>query len=406
MIKNLIVSTFLSLRAHKLRVFLTMIGIIIGIAAVVTVSAIGEGMKRESMKMIETTDANVIRLIYQPNYDDDAARAGQAFQDFSLSYTDLKALRPIEQVSQISADYRMFGFGSLEAISVSIAYFGAAGTAEIMAYEEPVDVAFGHSFTENEQDQNKIILTYEVVQEILNVSHPEDIIGQAVDIDGIKFQVIGIKPKSEDNPRGFEEQSFYSVVPKKAFRALSKDKPIQAIKLKLMDQTDRATVLNEANELLLQLHPELTGSFVEDKTNQEMIQQIESVLQSIMLGLLFITAISLLVGGIGVMNIMYVSVTERKREIGIRRAIGAKPRNILMQFLLESAIITFLGGLIGIGLGAIFALLISLFTPLEAVVSLNIALISAGVSAAIGIVFGVVPAINASRMDPIKAIYQ
>ena len=122
--------------------------------------------------------------------------------------------------------------------------------------------------------------------------------------------------------------------------------------------------------------------------------------------LMAITAISLLVGGIGVMNIMYVSVTERKREIGIRRAIGAKPRTILIQFLLEAAFITLLGGLIGIGLGYGLSTIVGGFVQIKPVMTPQIFLISSLVSILTGVVFGIIPAINAARMDPIKAIYR
>lgn len=122
-----------------------------------------------------------------------------------------------------------------------------------------------------------------------------------------------------------------------------------------------------------------------------------------------ITGIALFVGGVGVMNIMYVSVTERKREIGIRRAIGAKPNSIMLQFLLEAVIVTGIGGIIGIIFGAIFGKLIGLIIPIDgfkAVITLKTLIQSASVSVLVGVLFGIVPAQNAAKLDPIKAIYQ
>ncbi len=137
-----------------------------------------------------------------------------------------------------------------------------------------------------------------------------------------------------------------------------------------------------------------------------MQQEMESYMSGIVSFLMAITAISLLVGGIGVMNIMYVSVTERKREIGIRRAIGAKPRNILFQFILEAAFITFIGGILGLVSGYGIALLIGNFMELKPVLTMQTILLSTSVSVLTGLFFGIMPAINAAKMDPIKAIYR
>lgn len=405
MLKNLLLSTLLSLKAHKLRVFLTMVGIIIGIAAVVTVSAIGEGMKQSSLKMLDTTNSNVVRLTYQPNMEDDESETMNTYEDFAFERSDLKVLQGIEQITTLSADYG-YGFDATETISVNLAYFDNQEGAQIMASKGENKVAYGHDFTEDDQERNVIILTYETMQSLLHKKKPEDLLGQAIDVDGDKFQVIGIKAELAEMAMDVQMEDFNNSIPKKAYNTLAKNKPINAIKLKLAPDADRSAVVEEANTLLKEYHPELDGNFEEDRSSESMRKQIEDMIQQVIIGLVFITAISLLVGGIGVMNIMYVSVSERKREIGIRRAIGAKPKNIMMQFLLEAAFITLLGGVIGILLGWGIAQIVSSVAGIEAILSLKMTLISAGVSVAIGLVFGVIPAINAARMDPIKAIYQ
>ncbi|MGX7024410.1 ABC transporter permease [Vagococcus hydrophili] len=406
MLKNLLLSTFLSLKAHKLRVFLTMVGIIIGITAVVTVSAIGEGMKQKSMKMMESADANSVRLVYKVDQEDDSAAAGQAYDEFAFNMSDLKMLRKLDGVDNISADYSM-GFGP-EGINASIGYFETQSGGYIQSYSKPdPSVAFGSDFTKSDLDKNKIILAYDTMQGQLNIKKPKDIIGKAVDVEGQKFQVIGVKKKIEEGEMITDSSIFSNTVPKKAYNEIARTKPINAIKLKVKADADRMAVVEEANKLLKDYHPELVGNFEEDRSNEKFRQEMEQVLQGVVMGLLFITAISLLVGGIGVMNIMYVSVSERKREIGIRRAIGAKPSNILIQFLLEAAFITLIGGILGVLLGAGIANLISSVVPdIEAIVSPKMAFMSAGISAGIGLIFGVIPAINAAKMDPIKAIYQ
>lgn len=406
MLKNLLLSTFLSLRAHKLRVFLTMVGIIIGITAVVTVSAIGEGMKQSSLKVLESTDANVIRLVYKVDYSDETI----GFQDeepFAFDRLDLKLLRGLEGVDTISADYG-FGFGARESVTSTFDFFDTSGSGEVVATSKTdTPVGFGNSFTTNQLESNSIIITYDTMQTSLGIRKAKDVIGRAIDVDGIKFVVVGVKDKLDDGAMIMDDSVFYNEVPKKAFNELSKNKPINAIKLKTTGTKDRQQIIEQANTLLKEQHPDLVGMFEEDRSNEQARQEIESMLQAVVTGLLFITAISLLVGGIGVMNIMYVSVSERKREIGIRRAIGAKPVTILLQFLLEAAFITLIGGIVGIFFGWGLATLISSFAEgITAIVSPSMAILSASISAGIGLIFGVIPAINAAKLDPIKAIYQ
>ncbi|WP_314066773.1 FtsX-like permease family protein [uncultured Vagococcus sp.] len=404
MLKNLLLSTLLSLRAHKLRVFLTMVGIIIGIAAVVTVSAIGEGMKRSSLKMLDSTNSNVVRLIYKTNVEGEESNSNP-YDTFAFSRDDLKRLRELKHIDSISADYG-YGFGSLETISANLSYFDTESGGEVMSNSGDNLVAYGRDFLEEDMNQNTIILTYDTLKYALGMTRPKDILGHAIDVDGEKFLVIGVKKEIGEDEMINDNSVFYNVIPKKAYNQLAKNKPINAIKLKIGADVDRNALIAEANERLIEYHPELDGSFQEDRTSESIRKQIEDMIQQVIIGLVFITAISLLVGGIGVMNIMYVSVSERKREIGIRRAIGAKPLNIMIQFLLEAAFITLLGGILGILLGWGIAQLVSMVAGIEAILSLKMTLISAGVSIAIGLVFGVIPAFNAARMDPIKAIYQ
>jgi putative ABC transport system permease protein len=407
MLKNLLLSTFLSLKAHKLRVFLTMVGIIIGITAVVTVSAIGEGMKQSSLELMESSNADTIRLIYRVDAEDENAVASQSFDEFAFSMSDLKMLRKLDGIDNISADYG-FGFGNSESIQGNLAFFETQSGGQIEAYSKPdPNVTFGSDFSTEDLTKNKIVLAYDTMLYNLNIKEPKDIIGKAIDVDGQKFQVIGVKKKINMDEMIMDGSIYSNTIPKKAFNDLAKSKPINAIKLKTKQDADRMMIIEQANELLKSYHPELVGNFEEDRSNETFRKQMEDMMQAIITGLLFITAISLLVGGIGVMNIMYVSVSERKREIGIRLAIGAKPSNILIQFLLEAAFITLIGGVIGVLLGSAIANLISALIPdVKAIVSPQMALMSAGISAAIGLFFGVIPAVNAAKMDPIKAIYQ
>jgi putative ABC transport system permease protein len=364
-------------------------------------------MKQSSLELMESSNADTIRLIYRVDAEDENAVASQSFDEFAFSMSDLKMLRKLDGIDNISADYG-FGFGNSESIQGNLAFFETQSGGQIEAYSKPdPNVTFGSDFSTEDLTKNKIVLAYDTMLYNLNIKEPKDIIGKAIDVDGQKFQVIGVKKKINMDEMIMDGSIYSNTIPKKAFNDLAKSKPINAIKLKTKQDADRMMIIEQANELLKSYHPELVGNFEEDRSNETFRKQMEDMMQAIITGLLFITAISLLVGGIGVMNIMYVSVSERKREIGIRRAIGAKPSNILIQFLLEAAFITLIGGVIGVLLGSAIANLISALIPdVKAIVSPQMALMSAGISAAIGLFFGVIPAVNAAKMDPIKAIYQ
>lgn len=196
-----------------------------------------------------------------------------------------------------------------------------------------------------------------------------------------------------------------SVIPQTAYNYLTNSRPITSLRLSVADNYDKSMIASDVIDNLMTAYPDDEGYFEEDRSDEEMVESVNEYINSIMLFLIAITAISLFVGGIGVMNIMYVSVTERKREIGIRRAIGAKPRMILLQFLLEAAFITFLGGLVGLALGYGIASLIGMVIDMPVYLTPGIMLLSTSVSIGTGLVFGIIPALSASRMDPIKAIY-
>ena len=157
--------------------------------------------------------------------------------------------------------------------------------------------------------------------------------------------------------------------------------------------------------LLKERHPDTKGKY-EGQSGQEAMEQIQAVFGGITTFVALVSGISLLVGGIGVMNIMYVSVTERRREIGIRRAIGAKPKNILMQFLVESIFITGIGGVIGIIIGFTISKILGLILPFKPVMTPSNFLLASSISIITGIVFGLIPAYKGAKLDPIKAIYQ
>lgn len=412
MIANLIVSTYLSLKAHKFRVFLTMLGIIIGISSVVTIASLGEGIRQDTLDLVDSTNANEIRIQNIIPMTEETMYYSQD-TDFVFSRPDMKRIQKIDGVASVLPDYgdNMGMNGSNEMIYTEIEYFGQMASAQLAPYSKDDLLAYGRNITPADANRDVIVLSHEVFDYGIMTDNPEKMIGQAISLNGYMYEVIGIK-----EPYDYESMSLTgggdyfsaasSVVSRSSYNELTKSKPIQVLKVRLNEGVDRAILTDEIIQLLTETYPGEEGIFEEDTMNQEIQEEMETYMAGIVGFLMAITAISLLVGGIGVMNIMYVSVTQRKREIGIRRAIGAKPRNILFQFVLEASIITLIGGIIGLVSGYGIALIVAKVMGIKAILTSKSILLSTSVSILTGLFFGIMPAISAAKMDPIKAIYR
>lgn len=411
MISNLLVSTLLSLRAHKLRVMLTMIGIIIGITSVVTISTLGEGMKKQVLSASASAlNTNVLKMHYTIETESASNYMSYGKADFSFSKLDMKKVRDIEGVEAIYSQYGESGLG--DNIDVQMDYFGAQAGLMITSNRGSNKIKYGRDFDERDRNKDVILLNYSIFDNQLKMDNPEDLVGKAVSINGYMYKVIGIlEPVDYESLDTSEKMAMdwsfamSSYVSKASYNSLAASKAISGINFKLKEGADKQKILAEAVAIMTENHPNVEGVFKEDDQDQKSQQQMQEAIGGITMFLMAVTAISLLVGGIGVMNIMYVSVTERKREIGIRRAIGAKPRMILLQFLLEASFITLLGGLVGVGLGYLLSNLIGGYVDIIPVMTPTIFIVSTTVSIFTGLIFGIIPAISASRMDPIKAIY-
>ena len=285
---------------------------------------------------------------------------------------------------------------------------------------------YGRSFSLDDEERNVIMITTQNAIDLFG--NPEDAVGRGITIGRYIFEVIGVLDDNslmnEDESMDYnstyadnESLEYYdmptSYLPKKAFEKLVKQydysTEIYSLDLVASKNYDVFEVANRVIERLYDLHPNIEGSYnTEDLSYQaeSQLYELESMTSGINKVVLIITVISLFVGGIGVMNVMYVSVIERQREIGIRRAIGAKPKAILFQFLIESIFITILGGILGIIIGLISTNYITNYLPFKAVPSINSILFASIITILTGVIFGIVPAFKASRLDPIKAIYK
>lgn len=383
-----------SVLAHKMRSILTMLGIIIGVAAVIIVVAIGQG--GEQMIKSEITGAsNTVDVYYQPPEDemqaDDLSMTGEPI----FTEDDIKALSTIPGVKNVVASSSM-GMGIRYRDKESDTTVNAINEGYIEVNQ--LEVSKGRMLDSSDfLSGNRVgVITSDMKKDLFD---KKEALGQVVWVQGQPIKIIGVTKKATGF-LAFEIPTIY--IPNNTYKSSfgKLDYTNLSVQAKSSDQLKK--VGNDATELLNNLH---------DAEDAYQVQNLEEIADSIgnvtrimttIIG--SIAGISLLVGGIGVMNIMLVSVTERTREIGIRKALGASKRQILTQFLIESITLTLIGGLLGIGLGAGGAALVSLFAGWPSLISWQVVLGGVLFSMTIGIVFGMLPANKAAKLDPIEAL--
>lgn len=391
---ELIYSAFLSLRAHKVRVFLTMIGIIIGISSVVTILSIGAGLKAQVNQSTKNVSVNTITINFQPE-DLNSVTMTTPFQ--YSDFNDLQNIDGVEKVNQSTG-----GLGMILGISENAKFFDKQTSLMMNTYNnENLNLIYGRPITqEDDKFKNYVIILTEDHANSLFGTDLKQAIGKGINIKGEFFEVIGIQKK---DAAGLIIS--YDYIPTFAKTLFQNDTSISSIDVKVKQGYDTNSVFKSVQKELKILHSDLKGQYVQADP-QAITKSIEKIIGGLTLFIAIVSGISLFVGGIGVMNIMYVSVTERRREIGIRRAIGAKPKTILLQFLIESIFITVLGGVLGISIGYGISVIIGLFLPFKPVLTIGTLLGSSITSITVGIVFGIIPAYKAANLNPIKAIYK
>jgi putative ABC transport system permease protein len=388
---NLIKTSVYSLKSHKLRVFLTMIGIIIGISSVISIMSVGNGLKVEVNKSMADTSANKINVAFEAeNMETDLT----LIEPFNKS--DLYYLKNVKGVEKAEASQGMAG---MNFTSGEGTYFDKKAYIMLENYDEKeLNVKYGRSFKKGENSKKLIMLDYKSADSLFD--SPEKAIESGITLNGVIYEVIGVL----EDAGTFSLTGGSSYISKDSSQDMNSDAPISSLDVYIKAGYDKEKVFESIKKELMGAHPSIKGKYTLQDP-QAFTKAFEKIIGGLTAFIALVSGISLFVGGIGVMNIMYVSVTERKREIGIRRAIGAKPKSILLQFLIEAIMVTGLGGLLGIIFGFIFCKIIGIFMPFPPVMSIASVIGATAISVIIGIVFGIIPAINASKMDPIKAIY-
>lgn len=381
-----------SLLLNKVRSILTMLGVIIGVGAVITLTSIVGGLQRTITKQFESFGSDLL-YIFPGTTKTGGPSGGITKNKFKFSMVDdIKRIQGVKDVSFLN-----FTSGSIQYKNKKTKNTVIQGTDEKTLKMVSLELTNGRNFTKGEITGGKLVTV--VGSSIVDTLFGEatNPIGRKIKIEGKTLTIIGVI-KERGAIMGSDQDNELYIPYTVAKSRFGLDKP-SFIMVKVESLDNLNITQNAVKKLLLK---DLDDDDFTVSNAQQSLEFINSILGVLATALGGIAAISLLVGGVGIMNIMFVSVTERTREIGLRKAVGANSKSILTQFLIEAIILSLLGGLLGVAFGIAMSLLIGNF--IDTAVSLLYVCLSFGVSAIIGIIFGVAPAIKASKLDPIVAL--
>ncbi len=397
-----------ALAANKLRSVLTMLGIIIGVGAVIALMSIGRGVEKYVTDQFNSLGSNL--LFIAPGQLTGGPSLGSRPSSFTLSDVQfLGDAAMIPQIAAVSAEYSGRADGERNGKRMSVSVSAVTPSFPTVRNWRPT---VGSFFTQEDFDQRaRVVAIGSDVRKRL-FGPDEYPIDQTIRLNNLAFRVIGVMEEKGGGPGGSQDDAIFmplTTAQDRLFKqkTVSGDYQVSVIYVSVADGADIAAVQQELSSVLRQRRG---ISYLDDDdfaivSQSDILSVFGDILGALTIFLGAIAGISLLVGGIGIMNIMLVSVTERTREIGLRKAVGAKRGDVLIQFLVEAVTLAVLGGLIGITLGVVGAEAISLsFDTFDAVVGPDAVMLSLFFSMAVGLFFGIYPAYRASRLNPIDAL--
>ena len=381
-----------ALRANRLRSLLTMLGVIIGVASVVMLVAIGTGARQYIEGQVQGLGSNLLLVV-----------PGE-ISFGSAPTTSRLTLRDVDEIGRIA------GGRERVAATVTSGETLRAGNIELFATVQGTTgtvpdvfvrpVARGEFLRKSDVDTRRrvVVLGASAADRLFGDREP---VGRQVTIAGVRFRVVGVLAGTGSNSLAGADPDLTTYIPITAAQRLFGTERVDGLAVKA---PDLATIDELGERIVADLEDRYPGERFSAVTQEQILGVVGRILSLLTLVLAAIAGISLLVGGVGITNIMLVSVRERTREIGLRKAVGARQRDVLVQFLLEAVLLTTIGGLIGIVIGVGVAEVVGRFSPLPTAVAWWSILLAFGVSVTVGVFFGVAPARSAGRLDPVVAL--
>ena len=396
-LNDLVKSSFRSILKNKSRTVLTSLGIIIGVTSVILLTSIGNGLKKYVTDQFDSLGANSIYISPGQIFNDNGGFSSGSMMTTSFTQKDVTNLKrefrnmSVMPVNAVFADIKSNKI-TKKSVEIAGCTYEYGPNNNLIPSDEN-----GRWFTKEEEDKksNVIILGNKIAEDLFPSGNA---LGKKVIVKGKDLKIIGVLDK-KGGGMGSASIDGHSFVPISLAFELAGNENVNTIVVKAPNKDSVEQTKKDLNKFMESKYEKDAFSVFD---SSQLLSSINAIISVLTIGLTGIAAISLVVGGIGIMNIMLVSVTERTREIGLRKAIGAYPRAILIQFLIEAIILSCIGGATGVLLGYLGTLAIKPFFPAQ--ITLSSVILAFGVSSLVGIIFGVAPARKASKLSPIEAL--